>query len=239
MTRWISFLCAIISSLYFVPSGFALIGPPEFLDPGFESHSVENGAYLPHSTANDAPWSFYQNSFIVDPFFSQTYSGSSNTRAATYAPQAGEQYVSTYAGNGGVRQLLTISVPGIYRVATYAASPSGSLFIQTPVTSGTFPMVSGEFRFLFGETQFGETHTTAAGITWQRFNSLVTVNTPGTYFFGAKNTKSGVYFNYYDNFNIELVSAIPEPSSAALGIFWIAALGLRYRRNKVQPTGSN
>jgi len=196
---------------------------------GFENASISDGHY---TSAGSAPWSFLQNSVVVDPFIAQTYDASGTTRAATYVPQEGEQYVSTYAGNGGVEQPITFDQPGLYRVSAYAASPSGSLFIVTPVVSGSFPMVEGEFRFRLGGVLFGETHHTPSGGPWTQFSSLLTIEAPTTKALGAKNTKGAVYFNYYDNFNIEYVGPIPEPMTGGLGLVAIILVGLMYRLDR-------
>jgi hypothetical protein len=205
---------------------------PVFVDSSFENYSIPDGSYA----APAGSWEFRQNSFVVDPFIPHTHSGSSNTRSATYVPHLGDQYVSTYAGNGGLSQSLQFTLAGMYQVSVYAASPSGSIFIQTPVFSGTETLVSGEFQFSLSTsnstvnaTYFGGTQTTTAGGPWLQHSAVITVPSPGTYWIGARNLKFAVYFIYYDDFQIV---SVPEPSSIllALPLLAMCAYQVRCRR---------
>lgn len=229
-------LTAVIGIFGAAPAGFAT----EFLDAGFEDYSVPDGSFVRPSVG---PWQFsstrFANTFVVDPTFSPTYSWPNDTRSATFAPQQGEQYVSTYAGLGGLQQNVTFDRPGIYRISTYAASPAGDVLIPTlPGGTQSFPLASGEFRFLvhrpFGydeshATLVGEKLTTQSGATWSQFNSLFTLNSPGTFQVVVQNTKTANYFIYYDNFDVSFVRAIPESSSQIL--MMAAGLILSVRRS--------
>jgi uncharacterized protein YaiE (UPF0345 family) len=139
-----------------------------------------------------------------------------NTWSATFAPLEGFQYASTYASGDTIRQPVTFSASGTYRLSVYAASPSGSVTIPSV---GTFPLVDGEFTLTLNNVAIGSVHTIAPGSDWSLYDASFTISVPGSYDLGIRNTKAASYFVNYDAFELQ---AIPEPSCALLVVSALA-----------------
>jgi hypothetical protein len=207
-------LVAVAAILCLLAAGVPAAGQT-LIDSGFESYSVPTGQFLRPSSG---PWQFGNDAAVVRPPAPHSSLGSLQTWSGMYIPLQGEQYVSTYGGFDTVRQLVTFSTPGEYRISVFAASPTGTVTIP-PV--GTQTLGHGEFTFTLGVSTIGDVHTVPAGTDWTRYHADFTIAAPGSFLLGVRNTRTAAYFINYDAFSLRVV---PEPAVWALSLS--AALGL-------------
>jgi len=195
------------------------------VDGGFESYAVNSGGFVQPVSG---PWLFANDAGVVEPFAPNSSGGALNTWSATFAPVEGQQYASTYAALDSLRQVVSFTTAGLYRMSVSAAGPSGSLTIPSV---GTFTLGDGEFTFLFDNTPVGSLQTVSAGSSWSLFSADFTVTAPGDYQVGVRNTRSAPYFINYDAFAVE---PVPEPAvlqlALALGAGVVVRRALRGRR---------
>jgi hypothetical protein len=206
---YLSFLAGI---LFF---GFAVEnvhGAAGFLDGSFENYSVATGQFVgPTSGA----WVFHENAGVTKPYAPNTFGGMySDGRtvlwSATFAAVDGQQYASTYAGGDYLRQTISFSTAGNYRISVYAAAPSGT--VET--SSGShLNLASGAFNFTLGNTPIGASHSLAPGTSWTQYSQTFSIPSPGDYQLGVSNITIAPYFINYDAFAI---TPIPEPSCIVL-----------------------
>jgi hypothetical protein len=195
-----------------------------FTDPGFETYALSAGGFVQPSSG---AWLFSNDAGVVEPFSPNSSTGPLHTWSATFAPVEGLQYASTYGGADTLRQTVSFSAAGDYRLSVYAAAPSGSVTIPAV---GTFTLVNGEFGLTLANVVIGSTHTVAAGSDWSLFTADLTVASPGNYQLGIRNTLVASYFINYDAFAIQQV---PEPATVALGLLGGLAVALCRRRREL------
>jgi hypothetical protein len=189
------------------------------IDGGFESYSVSSGGFVQPASG---PWLFANDAGVVEPYAPNSSGGVLNTWSATFAPVEGQQYTSTYATLDSLRQAVTFTAAGQYRISVFAAAPSGSLTIPSV---GTFVLDDGEFTFLLNNAAIGSVQTVPAGSGWSLFSADFTVAAPGDFQVGVRNTKVGSYFVNYDAFALE---PIPEPT--VLRLFLMLGVGVMVGR---------
>jgi hypothetical protein len=180
-----------------------------FTDPGFESYAVSAGSFV---RPPSGVWLFGNDASVVKPIAPNSSIGPLSTWSATFVPVEGQQYASTYASGDTLRQSVSFSAAGSYRLSVYAAAPAGSVTIPSV---STFTLVDGEFTFTLANVAIGSLHTVPAGSDWSLFTADFTVASPGSYQLGIRNTLGDPYFINYDDFAIQQV---PEPSAVALGL---------------------
>src|SRR5580765_4644053 len=197
-----------LGTMMAIIAGSANIGHAQvFTDPGFESYTVSPGGFIqPASGA----WLFGNDAGVVEPPAPNSSTGPLNTWSAIFSPVEGQQYASTYAGADTLRQMVTFSAPGDYRLSVYAAAPSGSLTIPSV---GTFGLGSGEFTFTLGTAAVGNVQTVPVGSGWSLYTADFAIAAPGNYQLGVRNTASTPYFVNYDAFAVQ---PVPEPSTLVL-----------------------
>lgn len=201
--------------------GLGRLHGQSFLDPGFESYDVSSGGFT-HPVAG--AWLFGNDAGVVEPPSPNSSTGPLNTWSATFAPMEGQQYASTYAGADTIRQLLSFSAAGDYRLSVYAAAPSGTVTIPSV---GTFTLGNGEFTFTLGAAAIGSLHSVTAGSTWSLFTVDFTIAAPGSYQLGVRNTAASPYFINYDAFALQ---PVPEPPVMALGVLGAVCLAAVFGR---------
>lgn len=183
-----------------------------FADPGFESYAVSSGGFVQPSSG---AWAFVNDAGVVEPPAPNSSTAPGNTWSATFAAFEGQQYASTYAGSDTIRQSVSFSAAGDYRISVQAAAPNGSLIIPTV---GTLTLGNGQFTFTLGNSAIGNVNTVTAGTSWNLYTADFTIATPGSYQLGVRNSASSPYFINYDAFAIQ---PVPEPQVWGL----IAVLG--------------
>jgi hypothetical protein len=192
-----------------------------FTDPGFENYSVASGGFVQPASG---PWLFGNDAGVVEPPAPNSSTGPLNTWSATFAPVAGLQYASTYAGSDTLRQLVSFSAAGDYRLSVYAAAPTGVLTIPAV---GTLTLGGGEFTFTLGNAAIGSLHPVTAGTSWGLFTADFTIAAPGAYQLGIRNTLPAPYFINYDAFTLQ---PVPEPSTMALALVGALGVAVCWRR---------
>ncbi len=181
-----------------------LLQAQSFTDPGFESYSVADGAFLRPASGE---WIFVNDAGVVDPPSPSSSTGPLNTWSATFPAIQGEQYASTYAGLDSLSQSVFLAAPGAYLLSVYAAAPDGSITIP-PLSPQT--LVDGEFTFILNNSPIGNSHSVTAGATWTLYSVEFSIDTPGSYLLGLRNTRADAYFINYDAFEI---TPVPEPAA--------------------------
>src|SRR6185295_16762179 len=163
---------AIVQGVVLFFGGAAGLRAQSLSDPGFEGYNVSSGNFLQPSSG---AWLFNNDAGVVEPPAPNSSTGPLNTWSATFAPVEGQQYASTYAGGDSIRQLLSFSAAGDYRLSVYAAAPSGSVTIPSV---GSFALGNGEFTFTLGASAIGSPQTVVAGSTWSLFTVDFSIATP-------------------------------------------------------------
>jgi hypothetical protein len=169
---------------------------------------------------------FSNDAGVVEPPAPNSSTRPLNTWSATFAPVDGQQYASTYAGGDILRQLVSFSAAGDYRLSVYAAAPNGTLTIPS---AGTFTLGNGEFAFTLDNVAIGTVQVVPVGSSWGLFSADFTVPAPGDYRLGIRNTLAAPYFINYDGFAIQ---PVPEPSTMALGFLGVLCALATWRRPK-------
>lgn len=204
--------------------GVAAVAQPAFaqvlIDPGFENYAVSAGGFTRPSSG---PWTFTNDAGVVEPISPNSSTGALNTWSATRAAFEGQQYACTYANADTIRQQVTFASSGIYRLSLEAFAPGGALTI--PGVFANKPLVDGQFRFWFNNSEIGPIWTVPAGQDWTLYSTDINVANPGTYNVGMSNSLTDTFFINYDAFS---VTTVPEPVTAPLlGVVLIFRRGRR------------
>jgi hypothetical protein len=195
---------AVLTAGFVILAG--IVHGQSFTDLGFESYTVSSGGFVKPTSG---PWQFTNDAGVVEPFASNSSTGVLYTWSATFPALEGQQYASTY-GVDSLRQSVSFSLAGTYRISAYAAVPDGSVAIP-PL--GSISLQDGEFTFVLTGSPIGVTNVVSKGSSWNLYSAVFDIGSPGSYLLGIVNTKTAPYFINYDDFAIQ---AVPEPTTFQL-----------------------
>jgi hypothetical protein len=202
----------------------SIVRGDSFADPGFENYALSSGGFLQPASG---PWVFTNDAGVVRPYSPNSSTGPLNTWSATFSAMEGQQYASTYAGLDHIHQTVAFSTAGDYMISVYAAAPNGSLTIPSV---GTWSVGDGEFTFTLGNSDIGSLHAVPAGSSWALYSAAFTIDSPGNYALGVRNTETTPCFVNYDSFSLQ---SVPEPSTIVLLAAGAASLlFMEWRRRK-------
>jgi hypothetical protein len=197
----------LLALVLFCNLGPAVVRADLLADPGFESYAVTGGGFLKPTSG---PWTFTNDAGIVEPYSPNSSTGVLNTWSATFSAFQGQQYASTYAAMDNLRQMVSFSEAGDYRISVCAAAPDGSVTI--PLV-GTMSLGDGAFTFTLANTAIGDVHTVTKGSGWALYEAAFSIDKPGDYLLGVQNRGESSYFVNYDAFALR---SVPEPCAFSM-----------------------
>lgn len=218
MTR-LELKAAVIVAICYLTAQPAILLGDGFIDSGLENYALNSGGFVMPNSGN---WTFGNDAGVVEPYSPNSSTGLLHTWSATFAAIEGQQYASTYAGADQIRQGVSLSTAGDYRISVYAAASEGTVAIRPGDTP--LALQDGEFTFTLAGVHIGDLNTVVKGSGWNKYDAVFTIEKPGVYQLGILNTKTAPYFINYDSFSLQ---PVPEPSTLAMllsvvlgGLLW-------------------